>query len=360
MIKDSNIMQRDEKDENLEFRKIQTLGKSSYVISLPKDWIDKNKIKRGDKLAVYKNPDGTLEVSYVNQKASLRGVIPEVNEVIIDDLNKDELEAVIIGNYLMGYNNFKLVTQREYLNSFQRKIITNTLNALTGFQIVSESPKVIEIKNLFEQSNFDVKEIAKRLGLLISFMLKDLIEALKEKNLEALDDIIAQDEEIDSLYLLMRRLLIIGSRNVIAAKKIGIEDNALCVTWSVILKKIETIADYVVRISEITKTIFSRDKVEIPEEIFLLFLKIGESITKTSEKVLLSYFEKDAEKSLVTVEDLMEFSELKNSFTQKIIEYEIDKRLLISLENICFYFEEIANYYFDYARDLIHYRLYFR
>ncbi len=353
-------MQRDEKDENLEFRKIQTLGKSSYVISLPKDWVDKNKIKRGDKLAVYKNPDGALEISYVNQKASLRGVIPEVSEVIIDDLDKDELEAVIIGNYLMGYDNFKLITQREYLNSFQRKIITNTLNALTGFQIVSESPKVIEIKNLFEQTNFDVKEIAKRLGLLISFMLKDLIEALKEKNLEALNDIIAQDDEVDSLYLLMRRLLIIGSRNVVAAKKIGIEDNALCVTWSVILKKIETIADYVVRISETTKTIFSRNKVEIPEEVFLLFLKIGESITKTSEKVFLSYFEKDAEERLVTVEDLMEFTELKNIFTQKIIEYDIDKRLLVSLESICFYFEEIANYCFDYARDLIHYKLYFR
>nr|MDO8082273.1 phosphate uptake regulator PhoU [Candidatus Freyarchaeota archaeon] len=349
----------DEKDENLEFRKIQSLGKSSYVISLPKDWVEKNRIKRGDKLAVYKHPDGTLEVSYVNQKASLWGVIPEVNEVIIDDLNKDELEAVIIGNYLMGYDNFKLITRREYLNSSQRKIITNTLNALTGFQIVSESQKVIEIKNLFEQSNFDVKETAKRLGLLISFMLKDLIQALKEKNLDAIDDIIKQDEEIDSLYLLMRRLLIIGSRNVVAAKKIGIEDNALCVTWSVILKKIETIADYVVRISKIAKTIFSRE-VEIPEEIFLLFLNIGESVAKTSEKVFLSYFEKDAQERLVTQDDLTGFTNLKNSFTQKVIECNVDKRLLISLESICFYFEEIANYCFDYARDLIHYRLYFR
>jgi hypothetical protein len=259
----------------------------------------------------------------------------------------------------MGYDDFKLVTRREYLNSIQRKIITSTLSALTGFQIVSESPKVIEIKNLFEQTNFDVKEIARRLGLLISFMLKDLIQALRERQSEAVDDIIKQDEEIDSLYLLMRRLLIIGSRNVVAAKKIGIEDNALCVTWSVILKKIETIADYVVRISKIAKTIFSRE-IEIPEEIFLSFLDMGESVTKTSEKVFLSYFEKDAEERLVTVEDLTGFTNLKNSFTQKIIESNVDKWLLISLENICFYFEEIANYCFDYARDLIHYRLYFR
>lgn len=352
-------MQTDEKDENLEFRKIQTLGKSSYVISLPKDWVDKNKIRRGDKLAVYKHPEGTLEISYVDQKASLRGVIPEVNEVIIDDLNKDELEAVIIGNYLMGYDNFKLITKRKYLNSFQRKIITSTLSVLTGYQIVSELPNVVEIKNLFEQSNFNVKEIAMRLGLLISFMFKDLIEALKERNLEALDDIIAQDEEIDNLYLLMRRLLIIGSRNVVAANRIGIEDNALCVTWSVILKKIETIADYIVRISETTKIIFSSEA-EIPEEISALFLKIGESVAKISEKVFLSYFEKDAEEKLVTAEDKTEFSKLKNGFTQKIIEDDIDKRLIISLEKICFYFEEIANYCFDYARDLIHYRLYFQ
>ncbi|MEM3562801.1 MAG: phosphate uptake regulator PhoU [Candidatus Jordarchaeaceae archaeon] len=351
-------MQKDEKDENLEFRKIQTLGKSSYVISLPKDWIDKNKIKRGDKLAVYKSPEGSLEISYVNQKASLRGVIPEVTEVVIDDLSKDELEAVIIGNYLMGYDNFKLITRRNYIDSTQRKVITNTLNALSGFQIVSESPKVVEIKNLFEQSSFNVKEVARRLGLLISLMLKDLVQALKEKNLEALSDIIAQDEEIDSLYLLMRRLLIMGSRNVVAAKKIGIEDNALCVTWSVIFKKIESIADHVVKISETLKTIFSSET-EIPEEILLSFLKVVEGVAKISERIFLSYFEKDAEKKLVTVEEIRTFSKLKNEFTQKVIEQNIDKRLLVLLENICFRFEEIANYCFDYARDLIHYRLYF-
>ncbi len=354
------VMQIDEKDDNLEFRKIQSLGKSSYVISLPKDWVEKNRIKRGDKLAVYRHPDGTLKISYVNQKASLRGNIPEVTEVIIDDLSREELEAVIIGNYLMGYDNFKLVTRQEYLNSLQRRVISNTLSVLTGFQIVSESPRVIEIKNILEQSNFDVKEIVKRLGLLLFFMLRDLTQALEEKSPEALEEIIAQDEEVDSLYLLMRRLLIIGSRNVVAAKRIGIEDNALCVTWSVILKKIESIADHIVRISEIAKTVFSASGAEIPDEVFASLLEIGRSLMSICEKVFLSYFEKDAKEKLVTEEDVKEFEELRKSFEQKIIEHNVDKQLLLSLESMCFHFEEIANYCFDYARDLIHFRLYFR
>lgn len=46
-----------------------------------------------------------MALSYAHQGRNVKRVIPQV---IIDNL--DELEAVIIGNYVMGVDNFKIVT----------------------------------------------------------------------------------------------------------------------------------------------------------------------------------------------------------------------------------------------------------
>ena len=44
-------------------RKIQLTGKSTYTISLPREWIDRMKIDQGDELSVLEQTDGTLIIS---------------------------------------------------------------------------------------------------------------------------------------------------------------------------------------------------------------------------------------------------------------------------------------------------------
>ena len=48
-----------------QIRKIQFTGKSSYIVSLPKDWIKDQGLKQGDQVTVGRNGSTVLEaVSY--------------------------------------------------------------------------------------------------------------------------------------------------------------------------------------------------------------------------------------------------------------------------------------------------------
>ncbi|MGQ9722303.1 MAG: PhoU domain-containing protein [Candidatus Jordarchaeum sp.] len=342
-----------EKNEGLEFRKVQTLGKSSYLISLPKNWVEKNRIKKGDKLAIQETSNGVLRILLAHQERSQQR---SINKVVIDDLDKAELEAAIIGNYVMGVDNLKIVTKQESLTTSQRKIIRNSLNKLLGFRVISESTKSIDIRNILDPNNLDVREEVTRLVLLSSFMLKDLIQALKEKNLEMINEIIEQDNEIDRSYLAMRRLLMVANKNAVIARRIGVEGSNLCIAWSIILKRIETIADYVV---EIVKILYPIDLSKIPEELYWDFLKIGEHVSLVFEKFLKFFTEKDKTGAPTVMRDIDLFLDMKNAFTQKAIEKSLDPTILVSLENACFFFNEIANYLMDHVKDLINFVTFF-
>src|SRR5687767_13206421 len=44
----------------MELRKLQVTGGSTHVVSLPKKWIDRNRLGRSDPIAIHEEPDGSL------------------------------------------------------------------------------------------------------------------------------------------------------------------------------------------------------------------------------------------------------------------------------------------------------------
>ena len=47
----------------METRKVQVTGKSTYVVSLPKKWVNSIQIKNGDSIAMIPLPDGTMLIN---------------------------------------------------------------------------------------------------------------------------------------------------------------------------------------------------------------------------------------------------------------------------------------------------------
>jgi len=47
----------------MEIRRVQMTGGSSYVVTLPKEWISEMRIKKNDPVGLIVQPDGTLIVS---------------------------------------------------------------------------------------------------------------------------------------------------------------------------------------------------------------------------------------------------------------------------------------------------------
>ncbi|MFW9972499.1 MAG: AbrB/MazE/SpoVT family DNA-binding domain-containing protein, partial [Candidatus Odinarchaeota archaeon] len=96
---------------SIETRKVQKTGGSSYIISLPKVWIDKHGVKKNDTLGILSQPDGNLLITpqIDNEKAI------KTKEIIIEEY-KDEnyLFRILIGTYIMGFSKILIKSSKKF------------------------------------------------------------------------------------------------------------------------------------------------------------------------------------------------------------------------------------------------------
>jgi len=107
-------------------RKIISLGGSSLVISLPRHWVKLNELKQGDVVSLDVQRDRSLVVFPSVKKKK------EYKEIILH-VDADEKEPLIvrriIGCYLNGYSNIKVLSKKIFSVS-QRKAIRNIVRML--------------------------------------------------------------------------------------------------------------------------------------------------------------------------------------------------------------------------------------
>ncbi len=81
---------------NMETRKVQVTGKSTYILTLPKKWVIESLLRAGSSVSLSYQEDGSLVISppALRKPTSLKKLIMKEN--------MDELKRNVIGAYIMG------------------------------------------------------------------------------------------------------------------------------------------------------------------------------------------------------------------------------------------------------------------
>ena len=115
-----------------ESRKLQQTGGSTLIVSLPKKWINKNKLEAGSEVRLRKQPDGTINIdpgkSDTNKKTSI---------VHCNDEESQHLFRDLIGVYLAGGTEIKVLGTPR-LTVKERKTIRKFSASVIGFEIIEE------------------------------------------------------------------------------------------------------------------------------------------------------------------------------------------------------------------------------
>ncbi len=181
----------------MEIRKLQLIGGSSYMISLPKSWVRENNLSQGDELIVQvdrcfvkifpkKNADDVFRVK-VNE-------IPSVDDRF--------LRRFIYALYIQGPD--EIVIE----DTLSPKVITKLgeiVRDLIGMEIIDVSDRRVVMKCL-TASDFDIEGVIRRMGQIILEMIDVLEEFFKSRNPSSLSVIPKLEEEADRFYLLAVRL----------------------------------------------------------------------------------------------------------------------------------------------------------
>jgi phosphate uptake regulator len=181
-------------------RKAIEMGEGTILVSLPKDWVRKNGVKKGDTLSVEELSGGKLIIRPFEAGEE------EPKQITID-YPRDELSQVtndVTGAYLLGYDVIKVVGS-GVISREDRAGIKATIGRLVGLEIMDEDSKRITMQFLLEPTAIIPERIVLRMSGLLDGMLKDTAEGLTKGDPKLLALVGERDDEVDRLYFLLVR-----------------------------------------------------------------------------------------------------------------------------------------------------------
>ncbi|MFX1375744.1 MAG: PhoU domain-containing protein [Promethearchaeota archaeon] len=230
---------------HIESRKVQKTGGSSYIISLPKVWIDKHGVQKNDTLGIVSQPDGNLLITpqIDNEK------ILKTKEIIVDEIQDGNfLFRILIGAYIMGFSKIIIKSSKKF-EPYIRDCIINFTQIAIGPEIVEESGNFILIKDLVNPREMPFEKTIRRMYILVQSMHEDAIKALILGDKKTAEEVIKRDNDVDRLHWLIGRQSHIVLRDIILCQKLGITLEQ-ATHFHLMSKFLERIGDHAVKIAK--------------------------------------------------------------------------------------------------------------
>lgn len=229
-------------------RRVQVTGKSTYIVSLPKKWIEEVGIERGESVTILRQNDKSLLVVPKNVTPPEKPT--EENIITSSRDNPNSLVRRIVSFYLIGYHTIRVTTNEERINSDQREMVKEFVRKkLVGTEIISDSRREITLQVLLSYPQLSVSDALRRMCVIANSMHRDAMTALLEKNDNLAQEVIQTDDEVDrfNFYIIRQLKAAVGDMGIV--HEIGLTEPRDCLGYRLIAKSIERIADHAVSIA---------------------------------------------------------------------------------------------------------------
>jgi|Deesub1362A_J573_1020465.scaffolds.fasta_scaffold00012_213 phosphate uptake regulator len=226
----------------MEIRKVQKLGYSTIVVSLPRSWVKEKSIKKGDSVIVRVEEDGSLRIIPYNmgsEKTVYERYIVDVTNLS----SKGLVERILIGNYLLGHDTITFKTSDKRMPAWVLEEVMDAINRLAGVEIVDQRLNEITVQCFIDPTKFKLKGLVRRMYTLIFSMIEGIRIFLTEGDDSIFSQISGFETEADRLYWLVVRQLLLSQRSWRVAKEIGVTHPYHIVGNRAIVKALEDIAD---------------------------------------------------------------------------------------------------------------------
>lgn len=305
-----------------EQRRVQKTGIATFTISLPKPWITKNKINAGEILSIVEEKDGSLHISkHLDQETS--------EEKLINTDKKIDSHIIreLIGHYLNGLHQIR-INSKDDLKGPKRKNLLKQVKRMIGFEIVEEDKNKIILQDFFSADYLSIIKSLKRAYDISSLMLRESIRILKGEKF-VYDNIEMWEDEVDRLYLLVRRQLGFAIRSSLKLRQLNLS-SAECLNYLLLIKEIESLTD---NISYVALNSYEINK-KIDKGLINKIEELSNMLLEVYNKAINSILAKDASLANTMLDQKSKILSKINAVGAE--QYNLNKKNLINVETILF------------------------
>ena len=238
-------------------RRLQLTGGATYTLSLPKPWVSANNLASRDSIRIDWRSSGELMLSPLEDSEERRTEIT----INLGGLPKAALYDHLMGAYISGVLEI-LVKGKVPLKRIPRIEIRRFLSATRGFEIGEEDDSSTRLISLLNTGELPLSASLNRMYLLLSSLVRDIVEALQGADSELISDHDEREREVDGLQYLIERQVgsMLSSSQIV--KSLGISRKQ-GVEYANLARSLERMMDHADQIAKLTMDSASIPKLSI-------------------------------------------------------------------------------------------------
>jgi phosphate uptake regulator len=180
-------------------RKVQSVGGSSFTVSLPKGWATNHGLEAGNEVYLYPHEDGTLILRTCERTAG-----DDAPEISVGELSSEKLPWVVYALYVAGEDRFTLRTDDRF-TSAERRTITDAGNDLVGLEVADESTERVTFRSMRRSQRLSIGQTVLNLRYVALSMHRNATNALLDADADRAEEVLRQPEDVDRQFALVSR-----------------------------------------------------------------------------------------------------------------------------------------------------------
>jgi phosphate uptake regulator len=225
----------------MESRKIQKVGAATLTISLPKEWVSRRKLKKGDQLFIVEEGDSLRILPAPTMEAKKQSWETFAIDADLCD-ERGLLERIIVGNYVLGRRRIVVLSSTR-LSSEHIEEVRRSSKMLMGLGIIEETANRITLQCAIDPANYPLDALIKRLYNLGATMLEEAVEALVTGDRRLAEDAVQREDDADMMYWLILRLILSAQMDEALVETLGMKSRLEIAGYRSIARDLETVAD---------------------------------------------------------------------------------------------------------------------
>jgi phosphate uptake regulator len=177
-------------------RRVQAVGGGSLSVSLPKSWVVRNGVRKGDNLLMEERADGSLLI-FADRKRKER-------ETELEFVDERSLET-ILSRYLLGFDTIRIRFPKG-LSIEQRKRIMKFISRLPGMELEDESSDLLIFRCTMDPASMKPREMLLKMHEMAYRMLEDAMKAASTGDENLRDLVSERDDVLDRIYFTVVRM----------------------------------------------------------------------------------------------------------------------------------------------------------
>jgi len=185
-----------------EQKKLIKFGNSSFIITLPKPWIDKNKLKKGDLIFLEETASNELVINTQEKKEKNTKSI----ELNFESMKLKDFERELISAYINNYSEINIVGKGLNLKT---NIISKAIQDKVGLEISEQSADKVIVRDVLDLEAMSLEKVVRRLDNMLRAIFDEIKEGIKMGKIKdwSIKEIINIEGGINKFYYLSWKII---------------------------------------------------------------------------------------------------------------------------------------------------------